>query len=65
MNNQKIFSVSELSKAIKSLLEGRFPFISVAGEISNLRRPGSGHCYFTLKDDRAQVKAVLFKMQQR
>jgi len=65
MNNQKIFSVSELSKAIKSILEGRFPFINVAGEISNLRRPGSGHCYFTLKDDRAQVKAVLFKMQQR
>ncbi len=65
MNNNKIFSVSELSKAIRSILEGRFPFLSVAGEISNLRRPSSGHCYFTLKDDRAQIKAVLFKMQQR
>ena len=65
MNNQKIFSVSELNKTIKSMLEGRFPFINVAGEISNLRRPNSGHFYFTLKDDRAQVKAVLFKMQQR
>ncbi len=65
MNNQKIFSVSELTSAIKSLLEGRFPFINVVGEISNLRRPGSGHLYFTLKDGRAQIKTVLFKMQQR
>jgi len=65
MNNQKIFSVSQLTTAIKNMLEGRFPFISVAGEISNLRRPSSGHLYFTLKDDRSQVKVVLFKMQQR
>lgn len=65
MNNQKIFSVSELTTAIKSLLEGRFPFIDVIGEISNLRQPASGHLYFTLKDDRAQIKTVLFKMQQR
>ncbi len=65
MSNQKIFSVAELTAAVKSMLEGRFPFINVAGEISNLRRPGSGHIYFTLKDDRAQVKSVLFKMQQR
>jgi exodeoxyribonuclease VII large subunit len=65
MNSQKIFSVSELTAAIKSMLEGRFPFINVVGEISNLRRPASGHLYFTLKDSRAQVKAVLFKMQQR
>ena len=65
MNNQKIFNVSELTNSIKHILEGRFPFISVAGEISNLRKPHSGHLYFTLKDDRAQIKAVLFKMQQR
>lgn len=65
MNNNKIFSVSELTSAIKGMLEGRFPFINVAGEISNLRRPNSGHLYFTLKDDQAQIKAVLFKMQQR
>ena len=65
MNNQKIFSVSELTSTIKGMLEGRFPFINVVGEISNLRQPGSGHLYFTLKDDRAQIKTVLFKMQQR
>ena len=62
---QKVFSVSELTRSIKGMLEGRFAFISVAGEISGLRRPGSGHLYFTLKDDQAQIKAVLFKMQQR
>ena len=62
---QKIFSVSELTRSIKAMLEGRFAFISVAGEISGLRQPGSGHIYFTLKDDQAQIKAVLFKMQQR
>lgn len=65
MNTKRIFSVSELTSSIKSMLEGRFPFISVAGEISNLRRPASGHLYFTLKDDRAQIKTVLFKTQQR
>jgi exodeoxyribonuclease VII large subunit len=65
MQTLKTYSVSELTTSIKSLLEGRFPFISVAGEISNLRRPASGHMYFTLKDDRAQIKTVLFKMQQR
>ncbi|RWX52212.1 Exodeoxyribonuclease VII large subunit [Candidatus Electrothrix marina] len=64
-NQQKVFSVSELTRSIKGMLEGRFSFISVAGEISGLRRPGSGHLYFTLKDDQAQIKAVLFKMQQR
>ncbi|WP_339138631.1 MAG: exodeoxyribonuclease VII large subunit [Candidatus Electrothrix sp. GW3-4] len=65
LSQQKIFSVSELTRSIKAMLEGRFAFISVAGEISGLRRPGSGHIYFTLKDEQAQIKAVLFKMQQR
>ena len=62
---QKIFTVSELTRSIKSMLEGRFSFISVAGEISGLRQPASGHIYFTLKDGQSQIKAVLFKMQQR
>ena len=63
--NKKIYSVSELNSSIRTLLENRFSFISVAGEVSNLRKPFSGHLYFTLKDDRGQIKAVLFKMQQR
>lgn len=65
MDDRRILTVSELNSAIRSLLEGRFPFVSVAGEISNLHRPYSGHLYFTLKDAGAQIKAVLFKMQQR
>lgn len=65
MDDRRVLSVSELNSAIRSLLEGRFPFISVAGEISNLHRPYSGHSYFTLKDSSAQIKAVLFKTQQR
>lgn len=65
MNNRQILTVSELNGSIRNLLENRFPFISVAGEISNLHRPYSGHLYFTLKDQQAQIKAVLFKTQQR
>ncbi len=65
MNTTRIFSVSEINSSIRGLMEVQFPFVSVAGEISNLRKPLSGHCYFTLKDDRSQIRAVLFKMQQR
>ncbi len=61
----RTYTVSGLTSVIRSLLESRFPFISVAGEISNLRRPRSGHIYFTLKDDDAQIRAVLFRTQQR
>ena len=65
MDNRRILTVTELNGSIRALLEGRFPFISVAGEISNLHRPASGHYYFTLKDRAAQIKAVLFRTQQR
>jgi len=65
MDSRRVLTVSELNGAIRSLLENRFPFVSVAGEISNLHKPYSGHLYFTLKDQNAQIKAVLFKTQQR
>jgi len=65
MDRNHIYTVSELNGSIRSLLENRFPYLSVTGEISNLRKPYSGHIYFTLKDDQGQIKAVLFKMQQR
>lgn len=58
-------SVTELTRSIRGLLETQYPFASVRGEISNLRAPFSGHSYFTLKDDQAQMRAVLFKQQQR
>jgi len=61
----KIQSVTELTRSIKGLLENAFPFVTVAGEISNLKRPYSGHLYFTLKDQESQIRAVMFKNQQR
>lgn len=54
-------SVWELTSQIKDLLEAAFPEVWVAGEISNLSRPQSGHCYLTLKDDRAQLRAVMWR----
>ena len=65
MEDSRILKVSELTANIRSLLEGRYSFIRVAGEISNLSRPASGHLYFTLKDSQAQLRVVLFKMQRR
>jgi exodeoxyribonuclease VII large subunit len=62
-SQQNIFSVSRLTEEIKQLLEESYPFIWISGEISNLRIPSSGHAYFTLKDDRAQIAAVMFAGQ--
>lgn len=65
MAGDQIQTVSELTQSIRGVLEVSFPFVTVTGEISNLRCPYSGHLYFTLKDATAQIKAVLFKPQQR
>lgn len=65
MDDNRILKVSELTANIRALLEGRYPFVRVAGEISNLSRPASGHLYFTLKDAQAQIRVVLFRMQRR
>lgn len=58
---EHILTVTELTQLIKDLLESRFGYVWVAGEVSNLRRPGSGHVYFTLKDEESQIRAVLFR----
>jgi exodeoxyribonuclease VII large subunit len=58
---KNIFSVSQLNRRAKQLLETHLPLIWVSGEISNLAKPSSGHWYFTLKDDRAQVRCAMFK----
>ncbi len=52
---------SQLNTLARDLLEGSFTSIWVEGELSGLARPGSGHLYFTLKDDRAQVRCAMFK----
>lgn len=58
---QQVLSVWELTSQIKDLLETSFPAVWVAGEISNLARPSSGHVYLTLKDDRAQLRAAIWR----
>src|SRR5216683_67004 len=65
MPDRKTFTVSELTGKIRDLLAKNFTDISVQGEVSNCREAQSGHIYFTLKDDRAQVRCVFFKQQQR
>lgn len=60
---RQVLSVSELVNQLKKATEQRFDFVWVRGEISGLRRPGSGHLYFTLKDERAALRAVLFRQQ--
>ncbi|MCM8813770.1 MAG: exodeoxyribonuclease VII large subunit [Candidatus Omnitrophica bacterium] len=57
----RIFTVSELTRDIRTVLEDYFPAVWVCGEVSTLRLPQSGHIYFTLKDDRAQLKCVMFR----
>jgi exodeoxyribonuclease VII large subunit len=61
MPNQKTFTVSELTKRIKGVLETSFTNLSVEGEISNFKRHSSGHLYFTLKDEGAQISAVMWR----
>jgi exodeoxyribonuclease VII large subunit len=63
--SRKIHTVSEVTGLIKTLLEDALPFVWISGEISNFKRPASGHFYFTLKDENAQIRAVMFKGQSR
>jgi exodeoxyribonuclease VII large subunit len=58
-------SVSELTAALKSVLEETFGWLAVEGEISNCKMWSSGHLYFTLKDDAAQIRAVMFRTKAR
>lgn len=56
-----IYTVSQLNRKARQLLESALPNLWVAGEISNLAQPGSGHIYFSLKDSGAQVQCAMFK----
>ena len=57
----QVFSVTELTLAIKKQIETRFPAVQVQGEITNFKEQASGHLYFTLKDSQSQISAVLFR----
>ena len=62
---RRIYSVTELTREIRTLLEDHFPFLWVEGEISNFRVPSSGHYYFVLKDGESQIRCVMFRSQHR
>jgi exodeoxyribonuclease VII large subunit len=61
VSERAVWSVSELSRRLSALLEERFPAVWVEGEISNFRVHSSGHAYFTLKDEEAQLRCALFR----
>jgi exodeoxyribonuclease VII large subunit len=56
-----VYSVSRLNREAKAILEGALPTLWVEGELSNLSRPSSGHWYFSLKDEHAQVRCAMFR----
>jgi exodeoxyribonuclease VII large subunit len=62
---RRVFTVAELSGELRGLLYGHFTDIWISGEISGTRLPGSGHYYFTLKDESAQLRCVCYKMTAR
>ena len=63
--DRTIYTVSELTRQVKQKLEGTFLNLWVEGQLSNVKRPSSGHVYFTLKDDRSQLPAVMFRGSAR
>ncbi len=64
-SDRSILTVTELTSGIKTLLEESFPFLSVSGEISNYKRHSSGHAYFSLKDERSQLRCVMWRTANR
>ena len=62
---RQILSVSQLNRKIRLLLESQYPGLWVEGEISNFKKHSSGHIYFTLKDENAQISAAFFSQYQR
>ncbi len=61
----RVYTVSQLTELIKAELESSFPSAWVEGEVSNFRRAESGHLYFTLKDERSQLQAVMWRSDAR
>ncbi|MCU7921893.1 MAG: exodeoxyribonuclease VII large subunit, partial [Candidatus Thiodiazotropha sp. (ex Dulcina madagascariensis)] len=64
-SQREIYSVSRLVRETRAILEGSFPLIWVSGELSNLAQPASGHIYFSLKDEAAQVRCAMFRMKRQ
>jgi exodeoxyribonuclease VII large subunit len=62
--DRDIYSVARLATEVRYVLEGSFPLLWVRGELSNLAQPASGHVYFTLKDEAAQVRCAMFRARR-
>ena len=60
-NSRDIYTVSRLNREVRTILETAFPLLWIEAELSNFARPASGHWYFSLKDEAAQVKCAMFK----
>src|SRR4029077_6298762 len=63
--DRSVLPVSALSQQLSAVMEERFPAVWVEGEVSNFKVYGSGHAYFTLKDESAQLRCVLFRNRAR
>src|SRR5689334_5539837 len=61
IRERAVLKPAQLNALARDILEGSFAQVWVEGEISNFSRPASGHLYFTLKDDRAQVRCAMFR----
>lgn len=62
---KQVWTVSQITREIKTLLESRFLSVWVEGEVSNFKTATSGHSYFTLKDEFAQIQAIVFRIEAR
>ncbi len=62
--SRDVYSVARLASEVRAVLDGSFPLLWVRGEISNLAQPASGHIYFTLKDEAAQVRCAMFRAKR-
>ena len=64
-SGQEVLTVSALARQARILIEENFAVVQVEGELSNFRKPGSGHWYFTLKDNAAQIRCAMFAGRNR
>ena len=62
---EPVYTVTQINREVRLLLEAGFPALWVTGEISNLARPASGHLYFSLKDEQSQVRCAMFRSAGR
>ena len=63
MTEPRVWSVSQVNRAVRVLLEDTIESLWISGEVANWTRARSGHCYFSLKDDQAQLRCVMFKTE--